>query len=73
MKHQNKKIIEKIIDLEMHANGFYHLSGASVSVKNIQHKKNGVWADVTLCSGEGEPKETFEGAFYPYGILGVTV
>jgi len=62
-KIQNLK--SKIEDYEYYHNGFNHLSGAWVKVKNLIVNKTVARCDVTLCSGEGEPEEKFQACEYP--------
>ena len=60
-----KDIKSKIEDFEYYQNGFAHLSGAWVKVKNLRLTTKVARYDVTICSGEGEPEEKFYDCEYP--------
>ena len=54
-----KKIKEAIEDAEYVNNGFQHLSGTVVQVRNLRITKKRAIADIILCSGEDEPTERY--------------
>jgi hypothetical protein len=60
-----KDITRKIEDFEYYQNGFAHLSGAWAKAKNVRLSGGIALADVTLCSGQGEPEEKFFDCEYP--------
>jgi hypothetical protein len=59
MKKKIKQVMKEIEKWEYYHNGFFHLSGAWVKVKNVRIEDELAIADVILCSGLGEAEEKY--------------
>jgi hypothetical protein len=60
-----EEIKQKIHDHEYYGNGFNHLSGRAVSVKNLRITKTKAVADIILHDYDENSKERFNQCEYP--------